>query len=108
MELIFNNIIKLSNVLSFMKQNLFKLVLILSSLTLEQAAFAGMIQGSAKSIQQNKEQEKDSLVNLLKYVNALQGTNSTPGYSYGNVYPAIALPFGMNFWSPQTGKNGDG
>lgn len=48
------------------------------------------------------------LINLLKYVNALQGTNSTPGYSNGNTYPAIALPFGMNFWSPQTGKNGNG
>ncbi len=50
----------------------------------------------------------DSLINLLKYVNGLQGTNSGPGYSTGNIYPAIALPFGMNFWSPQTGKNGDG
>lgn len=45
---------------------------------------------------------------LVQYVNALQGTNSSPGYSAGNIFPAIALPFGMNFWSPQTGKNGDG
>lgn len=48
------------------------------------------------------------LIDLLKYVSTLQGTNSDPGYSAGNIYPAIALPFGMNFWSPQTGKNGDG
>ena len=45
---------------------------------------------------------------LVQYVNALQGTNSSPGYSTGNIFPAVALPFGMHFWSPQTGKNGDG
>jgi len=28
--------------------------------------------------------------------------------STGNTYPAIALPWGMNFWTPQTGKMGDG
>lgn len=50
----------------------------------------------------------DSLPDLVQYVNALQGTHSDPGYSRGNLYPAIALPFGMNFWSPQTGRNGDG
>lgn len=49
-------------------------------------------------------QQKD----LVAYVNTLQGTNSTPEYSAGNTYPAIALPFGMHFWSPQTGKNGYG
>ncbi|ANI89648.1 alpha-mannosidase [Arachidicoccus ginsenosidimutans] len=53
-------------------------------------------------------QKKDSLPDLLKYVNGLQGTNSNPDYSNGNIYPAIALPFGMNFWSPQTGENGNG
>ncbi|MDR0792293.1 MAG: GH92 family glycosyl hydrolase [Chitinophagaceae bacterium] len=52
--------------------------------------------------------KKDTLINLLKYVNGLQGTNSNPDYSFGNIYPAIALPFGMNFWSPQTGVNGNG
>ena len=41
-------------------------------------------------------------------VNPLMGTESTPSFSYGNTYPAIALPWGMNFWSPQTGKNRDG
>lgn len=47
-------------------------------------------------------------VDLLKYVNTLQGTNSTSELTYGNTYPTIALPFGMNTWAPQTGKNGDG
>lgn len=46
--------------------------------------------------------------NLVKYVNTLQGTNSDFGLSYGNTFPATAMPFGMHEWSPQTGKNGDG
>ena len=36
------------------------------------------------------------------------GTASTYELSTGNTYPAIALPWGMNFWTPQTGRNGDG
>ncbi len=36
------------------------------------------------------------------------GTDSKYSLSNGNVYPAIALPWGMNFWTPQTGKMGDG
>lgn len=47
-------------------------------------------------------------VDLVKYVNTLQGTNSTWDLSYGNTYPTTGLPFGMHFWSAQTGKNGDG
>ena len=46
--------------------------------------------------------------NLVKYVNTRQGTNSKYEFSYGNTYPATALPFGMNTWTAQTGKNGDG
>ena len=45
---------------------------------------------------------------LLKYVNTLQGTNSNWGYSNGNTYPTIAVPFPMHAFSPQTGKNGNG
>ena len=45
---------------------------------------------------------------LLKYVNTLQGTNSTRDYSHGNTYPTIAVPYPMHSFSPQTGKNGDG
>lgn len=41
-------------------------------------------------------------------VNPLVGTLSKVSLSTGNTYPAIALPWGMNFWTPQTGKNGDG
>ena len=45
---------------------------------------------------------------LVKYVNTLQGTNSKFELSWGNTYPTVALPFGMNTWSAQTGRDGDG
>jgi predicted alpha-1,2-mannosidase len=48
------------------------------------------------------------LVDPVDYVNPLMGTQSTPELSNGNTYPAIALPWGMNFWTPQTGRMGDG
>jgi len=41
-------------------------------------------------------------------VNPLMGTDSKPSYSNGNTYPAIARPWGMNCWMPQTGKMGNG
>ncbi|WP_293665484.1 GH92 family glycosyl hydrolase [uncultured Parabacteroides sp.] len=44
----------------------------------------------------------------VEYVNPLMGTQSTFELSTGNPYPAIARPWGMNFWTPQTGKMGDG
>lgn len=44
----------------------------------------------------------------VDYVNPLMGTMSKPDMSNGNTYPAIGLPWGMNLWTPQTGKNGDG
>ena len=45
---------------------------------------------------------------LVDYVNPLVGTQSKISLSTGNTYPAIAMPWGMNFWMPQTGKMGDG
>ena len=42
------------------------------------------------------------------YVNTLQGTNSKHELTRGNTYPTTALPWGMNFWTPQTGPNRDG
>lgn len=44
----------------------------------------------------------------VKYVNTLQGTNSSFELSRGNTYPAVAMPWGMNFWTPQTGENRNG
>ena len=46
--------------------------------------------------------------NYADYVNPLIGTQSTYEFSSGNTYPAIARPWGMNFWTPQTGNMGDG
>jgi predicted alpha-1,2-mannosidase len=42
------------------------------------------------------------------YVNPLMGTDSKPSLSNGNTFPAIGLPWGMNLWTPQTGRMGDG
>ena len=44
----------------------------------------------------------------VKYVNPLIGTDTSFELSNGNTYPAIARPWGMNFWTPQTGEMGDG
>ena len=44
----------------------------------------------------------------VDYVNPLMGTDSKFSLSNGNTYPAIAMPWGMNFWTPQTGEKGDG
>ncbi len=44
----------------------------------------------------------------VDYVNPLIGTLSKYELSTGNTYPVIAMPWGMNFWSPQTGNMGNG
>lgn len=49
-----------------------------------------------------------SRTRLSDYVNPLQGTMSVDSFSTGNTYPAVAVPWGMNFWTPQTRKNGNG
>ena len=43
-----------------------------------------------------------------QYVNPLMGTQSSFALSTGNTYPAIAMPWGMNFWTPRTNRMGDG
>ncbi|MDR0691998.1 MAG: GH92 family glycosyl hydrolase [Prevotellaceae bacterium] len=52
--------------------------------------------------------DKIPVSNPVEYVNPLVGTLSVHEFSTGNTYPAIARPWGMNFWTPQTGKMGDG
>ena len=42
------------------------------------------------------------------YVSPLMGTDSEFSLSNGNTYPAIARPWGMNFWTPMTANFGDG
>lgn len=51
---------------------------------------------------------KVNVKNAVYFVNPLVGSDSNPELSTGNTYPAIAMPWGMNFWVPQTGKMGDG
>ncbi|RYD93960.1 MAG: glycoside hydrolase family 92 protein, partial [Sphingobacteriales bacterium] len=53
-------------------------------------------------------QPTSSIADPAEWVNPLMGTDSEPALSNGNTYPAIAVPWGMNFWTPQTGKMGDG
>ncbi|GAA4441226.1 GH92 family glycosyl hydrolase [Pontibacter saemangeumensis] len=50
----------------------------------------------------------DKVTDPVEWVNPLMGTDSKHSLSNGNTYPAIALPWGMNFWMPQTGRMGDG
>ena len=61
--------------------------------------------------EQNKSTAMEDYINeipLVDYVNPLMGTDSTFELSNGNTYPAIATPWGMNFWTPMTSKMGDG
>lgn len=53
-------------------------------------------------------QQTENTNSPVDYINPLMGTDSKPDLSNGNTYPAIALPWGMNTWTPQTGKMGDG
>jgi len=50
----------------------------------------------------------NKITNPVEWINPLMGTDSKPDLSNGNTYPTIALPWGMNFWTPQTGRMGDG
>ena len=53
-------------------------------------------------------QETEFVDNPADYVSTLVGSLSEHSFSTGNTYPAIALPWGMNFWTPVTGTMGDG
>lgn len=55
-----------------------------------------------KALYNNKE------IDPVDLVNPLMGTDSKYELSNGNTYPAIGLPWGMNLWTAQTGKNGNG
>ncbi len=67
--------------------------------------WALLLAASTSSLQA---QEVKKVTNPADWVNPLMGTASKHSLSTGNTYPAIALPWGMNFWMPQTGKMGDG
>ncbi|NCB08703.1 MAG: glycoside hydrolase family 92 protein, partial [Bacteroidia bacterium] len=61
--------------------------------------------GCQTATQQKTSNKPEQLTDL---VNPLMGTDSDFSLSNGNTYPAIARPWGMNFWTPQTGKMGNG
>ena len=63
---------------------------------------AGGCNRQGDSLMQNPAAEPADLVSTL------MGTDSEYLLSHGNTYPAVALPFGMNFWTPQTRENGNG
>ena len=53
-------------------------------------------------------QKPELITEPADYVSTLVGTLSEHSFSTGNTYPATAMPWGMNFWTPVTGKMGDG
>lgn len=53
-------------------------------------------------------QNVNKISDPVEWVNPLMGTDSKFELSNGNTYPAVAVPWGMNFWTPQTGRMGDG
>ncbi|SNY95464.1 alpha-1,2-mannosidase, putative [Flagellimonas pacifica] len=67
--------------------------------------FTSCGEGTKKEMATNSQQDQTE---LLEYVNPLMGTDSDFSLSNGNTYPAIATPWGMNFWTPMTSKMGDG
>ena len=75
---------------------------------IKQTILSGLILLFGCHQDQNNTTEMVAVQNLLDYVNPLMGTDSDFSLSNGNTYPAIAMPWGMNFWTPQTAKMGDG
>ncbi len=61
-----------------------------------------------QGIAQDSPDSENHYTDWVSYVNPLMGTDSEFELSNGNTYPAIARPWGMNFWTPQTAKMGDG
>ena len=53
-------------------------------------------------------QQVKQITDPVEWINPLMGTASKPSLSNGNTYPAVAVPWGMNFWTPQTGAMGSG
>jgi len=74
---------------------------------------AGLLVSCSSDTQSTLQEKRPSPVNIVKqdlvqYVNPLVGSDSKFSLSNGNTYPAIATPWGMNFWTPMTAKMGDG
>jgi predicted alpha-1,2-mannosidase len=63
---------------------------------------------SCSKVEYNAKDFYADQTDLVDYVNPLMGTDSKYSLSNGNTYPAIAVPWGMNFWTPMTSGMGDG
>ena len=72
------------------------------------AFLASLLSCSDELSNQKSSWNNHQYFNLVDLVNPLMGTDSKFSLSNGNTYPAIAKPWGMNFWTPQTAKMGDG
>ena len=70
--------------------------------------FLTIVFSACDSQKENTSKLSVEAVSLVDYVNPLMGTDSKYSLSNGNTYPAIATPWGMNFWTPMTSKMGDG
>ena len=80
------------------------------SFTLLVSTFLGACSPATNVTAPVKTQNNINIVkeNLVQYVNPLMGTDSKHSLSNGNTYPAIATPWGMNFWTPMTAEMGNG
>ncbi|MFC2080751.1 GH92 family glycosyl hydrolase [Bacteroidota bacterium] len=67
-----------------------------------------LISLSCNKVEKSVIRDGNEQVLLVDYVNPLMGTDSKYSLSNGNTYPAIATPWGMNFWTPMTSEMGDG
>ena len=71
--------------------------------------FIALVNMSCNEVKEKpKETGIEKISSLVDLVNPLMGTDSAFDLSNGNTYPAIAKPWGMNFWTPMTSKMGDG
>ncbi len=70
--------------------------------------FCAFLLLSCNCVEEKQIEAQIEVVSPSEYVTTLVGTLSEHAFSAGNTYPAIAMPWGMNFWTPQTGKMGDG
>lgn len=68
----------------------------------------GLLAAALFSLHGAYSQTVNKVAEPVEWVNTLMGTDSKVSLSNGNTYPAIALPWGMNFWMPQTNTMGNG
>lgn len=85
----------------------------MKKLTCSALFLATLLSGCGQSIDVAVSNKLPSRINivqedLVQYVNPLMGTDSKHSLSNGNTYPAIATPWGMNFWTPMTAEMGNG